>query len=148
MINRVVSSLAVLGATTLAFASPAWAGGTVQAAPGWSSASPPVSSVVSSAASSACRMSANIWRRSNTVYQIGAGAGGCGRGLYAITCRPIHRHSFYWHQHGIYSKSQNNAILYLTPRIRGTNGDHYKAKCWFYLNNRLLGTRTTHTIEL
>ncbi|MGP4094261.1 hypothetical protein [Nonomuraea sp. KM90] len=103
------------------------------------------------AGASACRLAANIYRRGNTRYQIGAGASGCGRGLYAITCRPLHRHGFplpRWHQHGIYSKHQNNAILFLTARIRGTNGDHYKAKCWFYRDNRLLGTRTTHTIEL
>ncbi|MEV0386599.1 hypothetical protein [Nonomuraea sp. NPDC050643] len=102
-------------------------------------------------AGAACRIAANIYRRSNTRYQIGAGASGCGRGLYAITCRPLHRHGFplpRWHEHGIYSKHQNNAILFLTPRIRGTNNDHYKAKCWFYRDNRLLGTRTTHTIQL
>ncbi|WP_214323961.1 hypothetical protein [Nonomuraea sediminis] len=142
--NRVVGTLTALGAAVTL--------GTVTAPAGATTIAPAHTAVAEQASSaSACRMVANIWRRSNHSYQIGAGAVGCARGLYAIKCRPLHRHGYpfpRWHEHGIYSKSQDNAILFLTPHIRGTNGDHYKAKCWFYRDNRLLATRTTYTIEL
>ncbi|WP_405146576.1 hypothetical protein OG589_05020 [Sphaerisporangium sp. NBC_01403] len=94
-----------------------------------------------------------IARKDNTHYGISGTVDGrsCPHPYnWEISCRPIHRHSFNWHTHGIVV-SVGKYGRYVSGKsgwIKGTNGDHYKATCRFYYNNYYQGSKTSRTIEL
>ncbi|MBI2709192.1 MAG: hypothetical protein HYX34_05800 [Actinobacteria bacterium] len=81
-----------------------------------------------------CSTVAKIARLSDTAYNIG-GSGSCNMTVASLTvsCKPIHRHSGWWHSHsGVTfpaSSNTNRTPEWAYGPISGTNGDTYKTSC-------------------
>lgn len=84
-------------------------------------------------ASHSCDVTARAERLSNTSYKIG-GTGACDEVVSSLTlsCRPVHRHSTYWHSHSgttFPGGANKSSISWDWGPLGGTNGDTYKANC-------------------
>jgi len=84
-------------------------------------------------ASHSCDVNARISRLSNTSYKIG-GTGSCNESVASLTlsCKPVHRHSTYWHSHSgttFPASSNRSSISWDWGPLSGTNGDTYKSSC-------------------
>lgn len=104
-------------------------------------------------ASHSCVAVAQIWRLSNTTYNIG-GYGSCNVTVSSLTlsCKPVHKHSVGWHSHSgtTFPPSSNTTR---TPSsgswawgpVGGTDGDTYKTSCTGTFISH--GSTITHTDE-
>lgn len=100
--------------------------------------------------SHSCQANARIERLSNTSYRIG-GEGVCDEVVVSLTlnCKPIHRHSTYWHSHsGVTfppsSNTSSTGTWWWGP-LAGTDGDSYKTSCTGTFSDH--GSTVTHTDE-
>lgn len=83
-------------------------------------------------ASHSCDVAARI-RDNGTTYNIG-GTGSCDEVVASLTlsCKPVHRHSTYWHSHSSHTfpaGSNRSSISWDYGPISGTPGDQYKTSC-------------------
>lgn len=91
-----------------------------------------VSGPQTAVASHSCDVTARI-RDNGTTFNIG-GTGSCDESVASLTlsCKPVHRHSAYWHSHSSVTfpaGSNRSSISWDYGPLAGTPGDRYKTSC-------------------
>ncbi|HEU4425734.1 MAG TPA: hypothetical protein VFR67_24625 [Pilimelia sp.] len=88
--------------------------------------------------------------RANNTYKVSGTLGCNANGYLRMRCKPVHRHSTYWHSHAwAFDVTRfGSSLSQSSGPINGTNGDTYKANCQYFFNGVHIGTIESGTITL
>lgn len=86
----------------------------------------------------------------NNTYKVGGALSCSAAGYLGMRCKPVHRHSLYWHSHAwaFDITTYNSSLDRWSGSIAGTNGDTYKAHCEYWFNGYYLGSLESPAITL